>query len=136
MNIATPLLQPSIEALVQNARELRPLLADRAAATERAGRVSGEAMQLLGDAGLLRLGQPRRFGGYEYGPSAMLRVGFELGQGCGSTAWCAMIANVNAWLASYWPLQAQTEIWSADRENLVTGTFVPTGSCAAMHVHC
>ena len=122
---------PALDELLERARALRPLLLERAADTERERRLSAEASAILRDAGLLRLGQPKRFGGYEYGPSAMLRLGYELGRGCGSSAWCTSIANVNAWLAAYWPLEAQTEIWGDNPDHLVTGTFVPTGTCAA-----
>jgi 3-hydroxy-9,10-secoandrosta-1,3,5(10)-triene-9,17-dione monooxygenase len=123
--------RPPIDNLIERACALRPILLERAAATEAERRVSGETTRVLVEAGLYRLGQPRRFGGYEYGPSALLRLGFEIGRGCGSTGWCAMIANVNAWLASYWPIEAQEEIWGTNPDHLVTGTFVPTGKCAA-----
>lgn len=123
---------PSIDELVGRARALRPLLAERATETERDRRISEETTTLLRDAGLLRMGQPKRFGGYAMPPSAMLKVGFEIGRACGSTSWCTSIANVNAWLASYWPLSAQTAIWGEAPNNLVTGTFVPTGSCTAV----
>ncbi|HEX7781601.1 MAG TPA: acyl-CoA dehydrogenase family protein [Sphingobium sp.] len=123
--------QPGVDELLERARALRPMLMERAGETEAERRVSAEVTQLMVDAGLYRLGQPKRFGGYEYGPSALVRLGFEIGRGCGSTGWCAMIANVNAWLASYWPLAAQQEIWGDDPDHLVTGTFVPTGRCEA-----
>lgn len=123
--------RPAIEELLDRARALRPMLMDRAAATEAEGRVSADVTRMLVETGLYRLGQPSRFGGYEYGPSDILRLGFELGRGCGSTGWCAMLANVNGWLAAYWPLAAQQEIWGDDPDHLVTGTFVPTGRCEA-----
>ncbi|MDH7639029.1 acyl-CoA dehydrogenase family protein [Sphingomonas oryzagri] len=137
MNVMTPVAAsvnddpPSIETLLDRARALRPMLMERAAATEADRRVSAEVTRILVEAGLYRLGQPKRFGGYEYGPSDLLRLGFEIGRGCGSTGWCAMIANVNAWLAAYWPLRAQEEIWGDNADHLVTGTFVPTGNCDA-----
>lgn len=126
-----PSKAPAIEDLLDRARALRPMLMERAAATEAERRVSDEVTRALVEAGLYRLGQPGRFGGYEYGPSDLLKLGFEIGRGCGSTGWCAMIANVNAWLASYWPLEAQQEIWGDNPDHLVTGTFVPTGRCEA-----
>jgi 3-hydroxy-9,10-secoandrosta-1,3,5(10)-triene-9,17-dione monooxygenase len=137
MNLMTPVAeatlddQPTIDGLLDRARALRPMLMAQAATTEADRRVSGETTRVLVEAGLYRLGQPRRFGGYECGPSALLKLGFELARGCGSTGWCAMIANVNAWLASYWPIEAQEEIWGENSDHLVTGTFVPTGKCTA-----
>lgn len=126
---ATAEQAPTLDVLIDRARALRPMLQERANQTERDGRVSDDVTRQLVDAGLYRLGQPKRFGGYELGPTALLQLGFEIGRSCGSTGWCAMIANVNAWLASYWPLEAQEDIWSKQPDNLVTGTFVPTGKC-------
>lgn len=137
MNVMTPMAtgvnddQPTIDILLDRARALRPMLMEQAAATEADRRVSDAVTRIMVEAGLYRLGQPKRFGGYEYGPSDLLRLGVEIGRGCGSTGWCAMIANVNAWLASYWPLKAQEEIWGDNADHLVTGTFVPTGKCVA-----
>ncbi len=119
--------RPSIDTLVARAQSFVPVLKEAAAATEANRRVSADIMHQLSEAGLLQIMKPARFGGYEYGPSAMLRVGFELGRGCGSTAWCAMIANCNAWYAAYWPLEAQCDIWENQPENLIAGTIVPTG---------
>ena len=119
--------RPPIDELVARARNLQPLLRQRAKETEANRRVSAETTAVLADAGLFKIVKSKRFGGFEYGPSALLRVGFELGQACGSTAWCAMLGNVNSWFASYWPLQAQTDIWGERPGNLVAGTLAPTG---------
>lgn len=120
----------STDEIVARAAALRPAIAARARQTELDGRISDDTTRLLREAGIFRLGQPRIFGGLAQPPSAMLRVGFELGRACGSTGWCAMIGAVNAWLASYWPIEAQREIWEGTPDNLVIGTFVPTGQCA------
>jgi 3-hydroxy-9,10-secoandrosta-1,3,5(10)-triene-9,17-dione monooxygenase len=124
-------VMPSPDELIDRARALRPLLAERAGKTEEDRRVSADVTRMMVEAGLYRIGQPHRFGGYEYGPSVIFKLGFEIGRGCGSTGWCAIIANVNAWLASYWPLQAQLDIWGSNPDHLVTGTFVPTGKSNA-----
>lgn len=122
--------RPALDELVSRAAALRPVLAERAAATERNRRVSSETTRLLADNGLLTMCQPARFGGFEYGPSAMLRVGYELGQACGSTAWCAALANCNAWFGSYWSLQAQDDVWGERPENLLAAPLAPVGKCA------
>jgi alkylation response protein AidB-like acyl-CoA dehydrogenase len=122
--------RPAVDELAARARDLQPVLRQRAKETEANRRVSAEVTAMLADAGLFKLVKPKRFGGFEYGPSAMLRVGFELGQACGSTAWCAMLGNVNSWFASYWPLQAQTDLWGKNPDNLLAGTLMPTGQSA------
>ncbi len=121
--------RPGIDELVARARAFQPLLREQAGSVEAERRVSARVIQELSKAGLMNACKPRRFGGYEYGPSAMLRIGFELGQACGSTAWCTMIASCNAWFVAYWPLDAQADVWGSQPDNLVAGTVVPTGRC-------
>jgi alkylation response protein AidB-like acyl-CoA dehydrogenase len=121
--------RPSADELIARVRTLQPLLRERGRRTELNRRISAETTAQLSDAGLFDLMKPRRFGGFEYGPSVMLRVGFELGRACGSTAWCTMIGNVSALFVSYWPLQAQHDVWGDAPSSLVAGTLVPTGQC-------
>lgn len=120
---------PSIDELMARAASLRPAIAERAEATERERRVSGDTIKLLADQGLLSMSKPARFGGCEYGPSAMVRLGYELGQACGSTAWCAALSNCNALFVSYWDIQAQQDVWGEAQDNLVAAPLAPTGKC-------
>ncbi|MBN9085120.1 MAG: acyl-CoA dehydrogenase family protein [Rhizobiales bacterium] len=124
--------KPKMEEIIASASSFIPLLRQNARRTEEERRPPSDMMQQLGRAGLLKLCRPARFGGYEYEPSALLRLGFELGQGCGSTAWCASIANCNSWFLSYWPLQAQSDVWGENPDALVAGTVIPTGKCEAV----
>ncbi len=117
---------------LERARAIRPQLEEQALATETAGRVSAETTALLKQAGLLNLGQPARFGGAEWTPSQILRAGVEIGRGCGSTAWCMMIANMASLFVSNWPQEAQNDVWGTDPENLVCGVPIPIGGYRAV----
>lgn len=121
--------RPCVDELVERARQLRPELQKRAAQTEAEGRVSARTTQELSDAGLFDLFRPARFGGFEMPPSALVRVGFELGQACGSTAWCTTVANTCEWFTAYWPLETQTEIWGDRPRTMIAGSVAPTGLC-------
>ena len=122
---------PSPGELTERARSLAPMLREHARATEDQRRVSADTIAALARLDLLALMKPRAFGGLGLGPSALARVGFELGRSCGSTAWCAMIANCNAWYASYWPLEAQRELW-AERSVIIASSAIPTGKSEAV----
>ncbi|EQB11799.1 acyl-CoA dehydrogenase family protein [Sphingobium lactosutens] len=128
-NDTTPMM--AMDDILAQARSLRPMLAERAAQTETEGRVSQEVTQLLKQAGLYRLGQPARFGGLECTPSQQFQLGFELARGCGSTGWCSMLANGNSWMASFWPLEAQNDVWLENPDNILSCTFFPTGKSQA-----
>ena len=106
-------------------RKLRPDIEQRALAAEKAKRVPAETMDALRDADVFRLMQPERFGGYQYGPAELAQIGFELGRGCGSTGWCATLAVCFGWMTSFFPLEAQLEVWD-NPDNLLAVSYTPT----------
>ena len=122
----------SLDEVLDRVRSLQDLIRSRAHAVERAGRVSADTMRLLKEAGVFRLMQPKRFGGLGLGPSAAVRLGWELGRACGSTAWCTNVMVNNAWILSFWPLQAQVELWCDNPDALVCGTGAPTARAEAV----
>jgi resorcinol 4-hydroxylase (FADH2) len=114
--------------MAERARSFRAMLEENARATELAGRVSAEMTAKLKEAGLYTLGLPARFGGAELTPSQMLQVGYEIGRGCGSTAWCLMIANMASLFVSNFPLEAQQDVWGENPGNLLCGVPTPIGT--------
>jgi alkylation response protein AidB-like acyl-CoA dehydrogenase len=115
----------SVEELVERARSLIPVLRSRARSVEEARRVSAETTAMLRDADLFRLMQPARFGGFEYGFTELIDIVFEIGRGCGSSAWCYGLGAVHQWLLATFPLQAQEEVWGQDANTLVCGSYAP-----------
>jgi len=98
--------------LVARATALRSLLIDQQAETERCTRPSDEVHQACVDAGIYRLYQPRRYGGYEFDAVTYMRVLIELSRGDMSAAWCIALSAAHALqVASWWPEQAQEEIF-------------------------
>jgi alkylation response protein AidB-like acyl-CoA dehydrogenase len=107
---------------------LIPSLRARAESTERERRVSQEVMHVLRDAELFKLMQPAHFGGFEYGFTELMDINFEIGQGCGSTAWCASFCMLHQWLVALFPLEAQEEVWQ-DPATIVAVVVHPAGKC-------
>jgi alkylation response protein AidB-like acyl-CoA dehydrogenase len=105
--------------LVDRASALVPLLAANAARTEREGNVVPENLAALRDAGLLRLGTPQRYGGYELGIAAQMEIVLQVGRGCASTGW--IVANDAGSKALMIGLteQAHEEILGRDPDTLV-----------------
>jgi alkylation response protein AidB-like acyl-CoA dehydrogenase len=122
--------EPGIDRLIRSARSIAPQLSERAQQTEQDRQISAEIIDLCRDAGFFRLLQPRRFGGLEYRFSDFVALAIELGRADGSTAWAVSIAILHNWLVGLYPLAAQREVW-ADPDALVTGSYAPTGLCAA-----
>jgi 3-hydroxy-9,10-secoandrosta-1,3,5(10)-triene-9,17-dione monooxygenase len=117
--------RPEFTEILDRVRKLRPEIASRALASEKAKRVPAETMEALRDADVFRVMQPKRFGGYEYGPAELAQIGFELGRACGSTGWCGTLAVCFGWMTAFFPLEAQQEVWE-NTDNLLAVSYVPT----------
>jgi 3-hydroxy-9,10-secoandrosta-1,3,5(10)-triene-9,17-dione monooxygenase len=116
--------RPEFPEILRRLRQLRPEIASRALANEKARRVSTETMEALRDAEVFRTMQPARFGGFEYGPAELAQIGFELGRACGSTGWCGTLAVCFGWMTAFFPLEAQQEVWD-NPDNLLAVSYTP-----------
>jgi alkylation response protein AidB-like acyl-CoA dehydrogenase len=124
--------RPEFPEILRRLRQLRPEIASRALANEKARRVSTETIEALRDAEVFRTMQPARFGGFEYGPAELAQIGFELGRACGSTGWCGTLAVCFGWMTAFFPLEAQQEVWE-NPDNLLAVSYVPTPKVEAVN---
>lgn len=118
----------SRDDLVARARALIPLVRDGADQAERRRMVAPETMAAFREAGLFRILQPERFGGFEYEFSMVIRVALEIGQGCASTAWVCGLAIMHQWLVANFPLQAQEDVWGEDPDAITFGSYTPVAA--------
>jgi alkylation response protein AidB-like acyl-CoA dehydrogenase len=116
---------PDLDELRARTRELQPLLRRNSAQGEQDRRVVEESVQALRDAGLFKLLQPKRYGGYETSMRALVDITALVGEADGGTAWVVSLLNSGAWLASCFPEQAQDDVWSTNPGALVSGVFSP-----------
>ncbi len=119
--------EPDAETLVARARALIPALRARSAAAEKARQCPRETIDDLRAAGVTRVVQPRRYGGYGMDWDVLCRIAMELGQGCGGQAWAATVLADHPCLAGMFSKQAQDEIWGANPETLVSTSYGPRG---------
>ncbi|MEK9647297.1 MAG: acyl-CoA dehydrogenase family protein, partial [Alphaproteobacteria bacterium] len=109
----------SEETLLERARALTPVLAERAGAAEKLRRLPDETHRDFVEAGFYRALQPARYGGFELDYGVQTVFARELGKGCASSAWVAAILACHAWLAGMFPDEAQAEIWGGDADAVV-----------------
>ena len=114
---------------VQRATALIPRLRERAREIETTRFLPSEIMAALQEAGLLRLGVPREYGGYESDPMTFLRVCEELATADASTAWCVFI-HVTSTLALTALPQAKAKAMMADPKTVFSGVFAPRGQAS------
>ncbi|KAA9160885.1 oxidoreductase [Amycolatopsis acidicola] len=119
-------ITPTSAELVARVRELHPLLAANAAQGEAERRVADESIKALDEAGVFRLAQPERYGGFQTPMRTLLDVSSAVGEADGGTAWVVSICNVSAWMAGLFPQRAQDEVWADDPRAKVTGVLAPT----------
>jgi 3-hydroxy-9,10-secoandrosta-1,3,5(10)-triene-9,17-dione monooxygenase len=99
--------------LVDRVAALRPLLREQSEAAELRTRATDEVFDACREAGLFKLYVPRRYGGYGFDPVTYLKVCIELARGDMSAGWCMALAAAHALqIASWWPKQAQDEIFA------------------------
>jgi 3-hydroxy-9,10-secoandrosta-1,3,5(10)-triene-9,17-dione monooxygenase len=120
-------LTPEAQELIARARALAPMLAEQAAAADRDGRLLPETIAKLKDAGMYRVLQPKRWGGYELDPRVFYTVQMALAEGCMSAAWMYGVVGVHPWQLALFPEQAQQDVWSSDNGTLIASTYMPTG---------
>ena len=115
------------EELLRRATELVPVFKERAARTEELRQVPPESVRDLLASGLIRIGNPRRYGGYEVEVDTAYEVGFELGRGCGSTAWCYSLWTAHNWWLGHFPEQCQEEFFATGPDTLFSSGLNPAG---------
>lgn len=116
------------EELVARARELGPQFAERANKTEELRRLPEENIQAFKDAGLLRAFVPKAYGGYELEFGTVIETAREIGEHCGSSAWCLAICTLHNWMVTNFPMAAQEEVFCASPDSVVCGVFMPGGA--------
>jgi 3-hydroxy-9,10-secoandrosta-1,3,5(10)-triene-9,17-dione monooxygenase len=86
--------------------------------------VPDENIQAFLDAGLFRVLQPARWGGYElpYGRT-QVELCDVLGRACGSSAWVQCVVACHAWCLAMFPDAAQDAVWGRDSDTLVASAF-------------
>lgn len=132
MATAQPLRNVDPADLVQRAADLRPMIADRAAETERNRRVSSDIIDTVREQDFFRLFQPERFGGLEYDSATAMRCVIEWSSADASTGWVCALGMVHQWLIAQFPLQCQEDVWGDDAGAIACGSYAPAGDCEAV----
>ena len=108
---------------MRRAREIVPVLRERAAEAEEARMLIRENEQLLHERGLFRFHQPRAFGGMELDFVAVVDIPAELARGCPSTAWNVGNVACHHWILGYYDPETQHEVWDANPDALIASSI-------------
>lgn len=108
---------------IAKAREIGPVLARHAAASERSGRLEEEAYEALRDSGFLKLWRPASLGGAELTPTGHALVAEEIAGFDAAAAWVVMAASNAAFDLRMARASFVAQIYSDDPHALVCTTF-------------
>jgi 3-hydroxy-9,10-secoandrosta-1,3,5(10)-triene-9,17-dione monooxygenase len=107
---------------------LIPLLRERAAADEANRTVNPDTVRRMNEAGLFRVLQPRRWGGYELGQRAFAEVQIALGEGDMSVAWIYGVIGLHSLHIGLMDDRAAQDVWGKDNSVLIASPYMPGGT--------
>jgi 3-hydroxy-9,10-secoandrosta-1,3,5(10)-triene-9,17-dione monooxygenase len=119
---------PTAAQLIERARAMIPVLAERAAGAEAQRRLPDETIADMQAAGFFRVLQPRRWGGYEMDMATYFEVQLALAEGDMSTAWVYGVVGVHPWMMAQIDDRAAQELWGEDDAALVSSSLMPAGA--------
>lgn len=118
---------PSPESLIARAREMQPVLRERAERCEAERNVPAETIAEMQEAGFFRILQPKRWGGYEMDPQVFYDVQMAIAEACMSTAWVYGVVGCHPYELALFHDQAQQDVWGKDTSVLVSSSYQPVG---------
>jgi 3-hydroxy-9,10-secoandrosta-1,3,5(10)-triene-9,17-dione monooxygenase len=113
------------QELIGRARELQPVIAARAAATEDNRAPLDETIRDLCDADLIQILTPKRYGGHELHVDTMVEVVRIIAAACPSTGWVSSFYIGHNWLHSIFPEKFQKEAFAERPYVLSSGHIAP-----------
>lgn len=117
----------SQQSMIERARAMIPELLQRARKAEQDRAVPRETFEMFSDEGFFRIHQPERYGGLGWDIGMMVRLGAELGQGCGSSCWIFSNLAVQNWILGMNNPEAQEDVWGDNPAALIASSFPAKG---------
>ncbi|MCZ6831750.1 MAG: acyl-CoA dehydrogenase family protein [Gammaproteobacteria bacterium] len=118
---------PRAEQLLQAARDLQPVLRERAELCKQLRRVPDETFADFQAAGFFKVLQAEQYGGYAMDPQVFYAVGLELAKACMSSAWVLGVVAVHNWQLALFDDQAAQDVWGDDPTTLLSSSYAPVG---------
>src|SRR5205823_12222585 len=118
------------DELLRRASGMVPVLKERAARTEQLRQIPPETVKDLIGSGLIRIGNPSRYGGLGVDLDTAHAVAWELSRGCGSTGWCYSLWTVHNWWLGHFPERAQEEFFETGPDTRFSSGLNPANGTA------
>lgn len=116
-----------MSALLERVEELADFLEEQAEQADDLGRLPDETAKRLKDVGVVRMLQPKDFGGFESDPVEFFKAVLSIGSHHGSSGWVAGVVGVHPFELAVGTRQMQEEVWGADPDTWVASPYAPFG---------
>lgn len=102
-------------------------LEDSGPACDALGRLTAEVAEKLRWSGVVRMLQPREFGGEEAHPVEFFEAVLDLGSRAGSIGWVASVVGIHPWEIAQVSPSVQKQIWGEDVDTWLASPYAPMG---------
>jgi len=123
---------PAAVELIARARAMIPALAERALAQKARREILPETIAELRAAGLLRVLQPKRWGGYEMELGTFYDIEIALAEGDMSAGWTFGVLGAVTWFLGLIDDRVGQEIWGNDSNVQICSSTMPAGKATAV----
>ncbi len=120
--------------MIARARDMFPVIAERAQSCESLRRLPEETDRAFRDAGFYRILQPVRFGGLELDYGIQTELAAEIAKGCASSGWNLSVIAAHGWILGMFPEPAQKTVWGANPDATISTSFLPRPGAIAERV--
>ena len=90
-------------------------------------RLTDRSAGRLRDAGVIRMLQPKEFGGLEAHPREFAETAMAIGAMDGATGWVSGIVGVHPWEMAFFDPKAQQEVWGENPDTWIASPYAPMG---------
>jgi 3-hydroxy-9,10-secoandrosta-1,3,5(10)-triene-9,17-dione monooxygenase len=111
------------DEIMRRVAAISPVLERNARACEKARQVVPESIAAMTQAGMFRIAQPARVGGYELSLRTLADAVIALSQACPSSGWVLMVAGAHHWCMGSFPEAGQDEVLGNGRDAIIAGTL-------------
>lgn len=118
---------PSPAELLRRAEALVPYLEQNAEVHREERRITEQTVARIRDAGLFRLLQPKRYGGYELALTLFADVQMTLSRGDPSMGFVFGVLSVHAFHMGFYDDRAAREVWGDNPDVLIGSPYIPAG---------
>lgn len=118
-------MSTNAETMLSRTADLVPALAARESAASTGRSLPDETIADFHRLGILRVVQPRRFGGHQASFALFSEIVEILAEGCAASAWVYAVLAEHQWIIACMPDQAQIDVWGDNPAAVASSSLAP-----------